>query len=171
MVKIVLLSLKITDKLTSMKKIILNSIKAAAIACVLALTSCSSTLVISDSMSAPELIQHGQSEFENGNYKNALLYYNTVIDRYGNDGPSFVEAYYEIGHIYMKQKKYEEAVKTFDEILKIYDSVGYGMLPAAFKKLSQLELAKIPQAEQDKIRAKIAAKTEADKKLAEEAGL
>ncbi len=171
MVKIVLLSLKIIDKLNFMKKLIINTIKAVLFSTVIIFASCKSAPVISDSMSAPELIQHGQNEFENGNYKDALLYYNTAIDRYGNDGQTFVEAYYEIGHIYMKQKKYEDAVRTFDELIRIYDSTGYGVLPAAFKKLSQLELEKIPQEEQKKIRARIDAKAQADKNTSAEAGL
>lgn len=100
---------------------------------------------IPESLTAQELIQLGQSNFESGNYKAALAYYNTTIERYA-DFPSFyIEARYEIGHLYMKQKKYKLASTVFTEIKEIYSKNAPGTLPAAFKKLAEIELAKIPE--------------------------
>jgi len=126
------------------------------------LGSCASKPQIEDSITAPELIQRGQSEFESSNYENALYYYNTAVDRFGDNGAVYVEARYEIGHIFMKQKKYSDAVPVFDEIIMIFDKVPYGSLPAAYKKLSQLELEKIPETELTKIRENLQKKQQED---------
>lgn len=95
-------------------------------------------------LTAQELIQKGQDEFESKDYKNALRYYNAVTERYSDSLPVYVEASYEIGHIYMKQKKYDQAKVIFEEILNIYSNTAPGEAPGAYEKLSKLELAKIP---------------------------
>lgn len=116
-------------------------VSAAAI-----LASCASTpKEIPMELTAQELIQKGQDEFESKDYKNALRYYNAVTERYSDSLPVYVEASYEIGHIYMKQKKYEQAKVIFDEILDIYSKTAPGDVPGAYEKLSKLELAKIPE--------------------------
>jgi len=43
----------------------------------------------------------------------------------------------------MKQKKYNLAKNIFNEIIEIYKNSTPGSLPAAYKKLSEIELAKI----------------------------
>ena len=106
--------------------------------------SCHSVVVIPEDASAKQLIQSGQDEFSSGNYKNALRFYNATLERYGDDPSIFVEAKYEIGHIYMKQKHYSYAKAVFEEILDIYSQTIPGQIPAAYKKLSEIELEKIP---------------------------
>lgn len=129
-----------------MKKILKNSIYSIVAVCALcALSSCASNQVeIPMELTAQELIQKGQDEFESKDYKNALRYYNAVTERYSDSLPVYVEASYEIGHIYMKQKKYEQAKAIFDEIIGIYSNTAPGEVPGAYEKLSKLELAKIP---------------------------
>lgn len=110
-----------------------------------AFISCSSTpKEIPMELTAQELIQKGQDEFESKDYKNALRYYNAVTERYSDSLPVYVEASYEIGHIYMKQKKYDQAKVIFEEILNIYSNIAPGEAPGAYEKLAKLELAKIP---------------------------
>ena len=111
---------------------------------VISSVSCKSTQEIPEDLSAKQLIQSGQDAFENYKYKLALDYFNAVIDRYGDtDMALYVEAKYEIGHLYMKQKKQKLAKPVFEEILEIYSSVLPGTIPAAYQKLSQIELEKI----------------------------
>ncbi len=99
---------------------------------------------ISEDFTAQELIQKGQDAFESGRYKESLAYYTAVTERYTDSLPVYVEASYEIGHLYMKQKKYNLAEPIFLDILSIYDRITPGDLPSAYLKLAQLELKKIP---------------------------
>lgn len=110
------------------------------------LVSCSSTKVVPEGLSARQLIQNGQDSFEVKNYRMALKYYYAALDRYGADEPAvFVEANYEIGHIYMKQKKYSYAKKVFEDLVDLYANVLPGQLPGAYNKLAKMGLEKIPE--------------------------
>ena len=139
------------DKLTAMKKITKNIVSIILASSLAFLASCASTQAeIPAELTAQELIQKGQDRFESKDYKNALRYYNAVTERYADSLPVYVEASYEIGHIYMKQKKYEQASAVFNEIIDIYAKTSPGEVPGAYEKLSKLELAKIPQANETK---------------------
>lgn len=107
--------------------------------------SCASNAPIPQDLTAKQLIQNGQDSFSSGKYKMALRYYNELLNRFGTSDMSiFVEAKYEIGHIYMKQKKYNEARTNFNEIVDLYAATMPGVLPGAYLKLSKVELEKIP---------------------------
>lgn len=110
--------------------------------------SCTSVPEEIPEMTSQELIQNGQANFESGNYRLALAYYNTAVERFSDWTDVYIEARYEIGHIYMKQKKYSLAEPVFTEILDIYRNSRPGLYPAAYKKLSEIELAKIPHKKQ-----------------------
>jgi len=152
---------------TAMKQTIRSKKSAALIlAASLAaagLFSCKSTpVVISDDMTTKELIQKGQDAYQNNKYKNALAYYQAVVERSGDDKSAYIEARYEIGHLYMKQKKYKLAEPIFQEIKDMFLNSVPGTLPAAYNKLADIELAKIP--ERKAAAAKAAAAAEAAKK-------
>ena len=98
---------------------------------------------IPEELTAQELIQKGQTEFENGHYQASLCYYNAVTERYADSPPVYIEAYYEIGHLYMKQKKYSKAEPIFQDILDLYANSQPGTLPGSYQKLAQLEMEKI----------------------------
>lgn len=106
--------------------------------------SCRTVKDIPEDLTAPQLLQRGQSCLDNADYKSAEVYYLTTIDRYGDDTNTYIEAKYELAHLYMKRKKYEKARTALDEILDIYNNAPSGSLPAAYKKLAQIEMAKIP---------------------------
>ncbi len=110
-----------------------------------ALVSCASTEVIPEDLTARQLIQRGQDSFEDGNYKMALRYHNAAVERYGSDASVYVEAKYEMGHIYLKQEKYSYAKGIFDELVDLYSNVLPGQLPGAYYKLAQIGLSKIPE--------------------------
>ena len=124
---------------------------------------------IPDDMSAQELIQNGQSAFENGNYKMALRYFNAVVERYDDDPAVYIEAKYEIGHLYMKRKKYKAAVPILEEIRDIYPQVPPGTLPAAYEKLAKLELAKLSEEQLAKIHAELEKEAAATEKASAKA--
>ena len=107
--------------------------------------SCTSVKEIPTDLTASQLLQNGQTALGNGNYKVAEQYFTTTIQRYGMDTQIYVEAKYELGHLYMKKKNYEKAYENFSEILEIYENAPFGSLTPAHKKLTQLDMARIPE--------------------------
>ena len=134
-----------------MKKII---ILAALFAISFSFFSCKTLKEIPEDKTSAQIIQMGQNYVGSGDYKSAEFCYNTVIDRYGSDPSIYVESKYELGRVYLAQRKYEKAYKTFTEILEIYDS-GYGMmLPGSYKKLCNISISQIPEIRLQEIQGK-----------------
>lgn len=106
---------------------------------------------IPNDLTAAQLIQRGQDELANARYKSADAYYIAAIDRYGSDLKCYVEARYELAHSFYKQKRYEEAKIMFNEIISIFDSpdAAYRLQPK-YKKLAQIQLEQIAEAEAKK---------------------
>ncbi|MCK9168814.1 MAG: hypothetical protein M0P01_00195 [Treponema sp.] len=115
-----------------------------AAAAVFLFPSCGTIEEIPDDLSAAQLIQLGQDAYGKSQYKNAEMYYRMVISRYGMDNSIYIEARYELGHLYIKEKKYDDAYSSLKEIIDLYASTTPGTLPGAFNKLAQIEMAKIP---------------------------
>jgi len=107
--------------------------------------SCASVKEIPENLSAAKLFQGGQDSYSSGNYKQAELYYNTVVDVYGDNTDIYIEAKYELGHLYIKTKEYKKAFDNLYEVLSIYEDDVTGSLPASFKKLAKIEMQKIPE--------------------------
>ena len=105
--------------------------------------SCRTLKEIPEDKTSAQIIQMGQNYVGNNDYKAAEYCYTTVIDRYGSDPAVYVEAQYELGRIYLAQRKYDKAYNIFNEILDIYDRYG-AMLPGAYKKLCTLSIEQIP---------------------------
>lgn len=105
--------------------------------------SCSTVKEIPSDLSAAQLIQLGQNAFESKNYKAAEKYFITTIQRFGTNTNNYIEAQYELAHLYNTTKQYQKAYNIFNEILQMYD---YSFdLPGAYKKLCQIGLSKIPK--------------------------
>ena len=107
--------------------------------------SCKTTKELSEDLTSAQIIQLGQDAFESSDYKEAERCYKTVIERFSSETATYVEAKYELGHIYIKTKKYDQAKAYFTEILEIYQADIYGSLPGSYKKLAQIGLSKIPE--------------------------
>ncbi len=112
----------------------------------LALTGCNSTKEIPDDLTAPQLLQRGQSSLDSSDYKAAEKYFLKTIEQYGDDTNTYIEAKYELAHLYIKTKRWEKAYDNLSEILELYDYAMAGTLPPAYKKLAQIEMDKIPLA-------------------------
>ena len=108
------------------------------------LFSCQSIKDIPQDLSAPQILQMGQSYADSSDYKNAEACYLATIDRFGDDTNIYIEAKYELAHLYVKTKNYEKARVALEEILEIYDYATPGSLPAAYKKLAQMDMEKLP---------------------------
>lgn len=133
-----------------MRSIIKNAFVLSILCSVsLALSACaSSKTIVPEDLSAKQLIQGGQGYFEDGKYSVSLKYYAAAIERYGNTNPEiYVEAMYETGHIYMKQKKYDAAKNVFSDVVELYSMTMPGQLPGAYQKLAQIGLDRISKIE------------------------
>ncbi len=131
-----------------------RTIIAAAIltlALTLAFTGCNSTKNIPDDLSAPQLLQRGQASLDNSDYKTAEKYFLKTIEQYGDDTDTYIEAKYELAHLYIKTRRYDKAYDNLSEILELYDYAITGSLPAAYKKLAQIEMDKIPSAKLEEL--------------------
>lgn len=117
----------------------------------LTLAGCNSTKNIPDDLSAPQLLQRGQASIDASDYKTAEKYYLKTIEQYGDDTNTYIEAKYELAHLYIKTKRYDKAYDNLTEILELYDYAVAGTLPAAYKKLAQIEMDKIPAAKLEEL--------------------
>lgn len=125
-----------------MKKII-NTIVITLLSSIF--ISCASVPEIPADAGSTQLIQLGQDALSNSNYKAAETYYKAVIQRYGMDTSIYIEASYELGHMYIKQKKYEKAYSKFKEILDIFQNAEPGSLQPSYKKLALMGIKRIPE--------------------------
>ena len=123
------------------KSIILSALFAAS----MLFFSCKTLKEIPEDKTPAQIIQMGQSYVGIGDYKSAEFCYETVIERFGTDPATYVEARYELGRAYLAEKKYDKAYTTFSEILTIYDSYST-VLPGSYKKLCNISINQIPAA-------------------------
>ena len=123
-----------------MKKIILATLILLSAA---VLVSCASIKEIPEDKTSAQIIQMGQNSVSVSDYKSALFCYQTASERFGTNPTVYAEAKYEQGHVYLKQKKYEKAYQSFDELINIYE-YNPGIIPPAYKKLAQIGITKIP---------------------------
>lgn len=132
-----------TNNIKSIKK----SIAIFSVIFTVALTSicfgCASTEEIPEDLTANQIMQKGHEAFGNGNYKNAERYFSTTVQRYGTNTETYIEARYELAHLYVRTKEYDKATEIFNELLEIYDYDTTGSLPTAYKKLCQMGLEQI----------------------------
>lgn len=129
----------------------------------LSLFSCMTIKEIPDDKTAVQILQMGQNAASSGAYSNAEFCFNTVIERFGEDPYTLVQAKYELGHIFSKQKKYDKAKILFNEILQLYNARP-DVIPPKYKKLATMGLEKIEEEAAKKAAKhgkKAAAKTEA----------
>ena len=127
-----------------MKKTIILLTISLLFAGVLALSACKSLPEIPNDLTQAQLIQKGQNAFSAGDYRLAEHYYQTSIQRYGNNTENYIESKYELGHLYIKTKDYDKAQEAFEEILELYEYAAVGDLPASYKKLAEIGMSKIP---------------------------
>ena len=113
--------------------------------------SCRTLKEIPEDKTSAQIIQMGQNYVGNSDFSSAEFCYNTVIERYGSDPAIYVEAKYELGRVYLAQRKYDKAYYAFNEVLQIYDSGYSAMLPGAYKKLCIISLEQIPTAKLQEI--------------------
>ncbi len=115
---------------------------------VLAVSCTSVPTEIPEDLTAREIVQYAQTAYDEGNTKIAEKYYQALLDRYGDDMNYYIEAKFEIAHLYIKKKKWDKAEPILKEILTIYENSLPGQYTPSFKKLAELDYAKIPVKEE-----------------------
>jgi len=107
------------------------------------LFSCASGPVeVPSDMPPAKIIQRAQEASDTNKYKAALQYYQTLLDRYGNEDEYLAVGEYEIAFIHYKQKKYISSRRGFETLLTRYDQQG-NRLPRQFKALSEKMLVRL----------------------------
>ena len=110
-------------------------------------SGCASTVNISDDMSPAEIIQRGQEALDRNRYNVAIQYYRALLERNPNNFDLVITAEYHIANIHYKQGKYDQARAELNAILEYYNSPDEELLPAHFKRLSQIVLNNIEEKE------------------------
>ena len=108
------------------------------------LSACGSgPVVISEDISAAELIQRAQEASDRSRYNQSLQYYEAILDHFPLDIDNICAAEYEIAFIHYKQKQYDQAREGLTTLLSRYDSPDGELLPPQYKKLSAIVLKNI----------------------------
>lgn len=120
---------------------------AALAALTVSVTGCMSVpdpASISADSSVAELSQLGQSSLDDNNYKAAEVYYQTIIDRYGEDMNARTAAEFEIAHLRIKKGEWADAKARLETIIARYETTGGAELPPEYLVLARNDLARIP---------------------------
>lgn len=122
---------------------------------VLALASCGSTRKTPppDDATDTEIIQMAQDAYDRNKKELARYYYTVLLQRYGMNTADYVEGRFELAHLYLKEKDYDRAVPMLEEVIEICDISDYGTVPTAFRRLAELDLAKVPPKKLEQIHA------------------
>jgi outer membrane protein assembly factor BamD (BamD/ComL family) len=100
--------------------------------------------IIPEGVSVLKLTQSAQDAFAAGNVEKATRYYQTIIDRFGDDPAARIAAEFEIAHLSVKRRDWDKALSLLDAILSQYEHDAAYTLPRAYQKLAELDRAKIP---------------------------
>ncbi len=105
---------------------------------------------IPEDLSKAQMFQQAQENVDQGDYENALRYYEEFIRRNPADTGGITEAEYEIAFIAYKREEYDLAERRFTELLDKYENVPDGSLPDWPRILSRrlLEIIEERQAEE-----------------------
>jgi outer membrane protein assembly factor BamD (BamD/ComL family) len=117
----------------------------------LLITACETVpVVVPATLSPAEIIQRAQEATDRNRYKTALKYYQTLVDRNRTNIDLTCAGEYEIAFIHYKQKRYDLARKELGELLEKYNTPDEELLPAQYKKLANIVLARITEKQKPK---------------------
>ncbi|MDR2185981.1 MAG: hypothetical protein LBO80_10030 [Treponema sp.] len=119
----------------------------AVLGAALLITCVSRPVSIPDDITAEELIQRGQEASDRNRYKQALQYYEAILDRFRTNTDLICAAEYEIAFIHYKQKLYPQSRSELEGLLTRYDDSDAELLPPQFKILAEIVLKQITEKE------------------------
>jgi outer membrane protein assembly factor BamD (BamD/ComL family) len=110
------------------------------------LSSCASEPpVISEDVSAAELIQRAQEASDRSDWETAILYYETARARFGTDSTVLVACEYETAFIHYKQNLFALAEEEFTALIAKYESSEGSSLPPSYLILARKVLPKVQE--------------------------
>ncbi|RKX78949.1 MAG: hypothetical protein DRP87_04885 [Spirochaetes bacterium] len=111
------------------------------------LFACSSTpKEIEEDLTPAEYFQRASKALtERGDYKTALLYYRTFLERFPDDEENGVKAEYEIAFINYKMGNHEKAKELFENLLEKYKREDADRLPRWPEVLAKKLLSVVEQ--------------------------
>jgi outer membrane protein assembly factor BamD (BamD/ComL family) len=116
----------------------------ALLLCVFFIAGCGSGPAnVSDTVTPAELVQWAQEASDRNRYKQALGYYEAILERFPGNNDYVCAAEYEIAFIHYKQKKYDLAESEFTDLLVRYDASDAELLPQQYKILATIVIARI----------------------------
>ncbi len=128
-----------------MKKSTYVQILIVCLLSIFAFASCKSIPTeVPFSVSEAELLQMAQTAIDDSNPEAARFYFETMIARFGMNQSSLVIAEYELAHLDVKEGNFEAAQPALEKILSYYEDPELAaLLPSSYKKLAEIDLAKI----------------------------
>ena len=101
---------------------------------------------VPEDLTKEELTQLAQNAYDEGNEKASEFYYNTIIERFGDDLGTRIAALFEIAHMKIKDEKWDDARPILNEIIAYFDTPDSALtLPQEYKKLAIIDWKKLPE--------------------------
>lgn len=120
---------------------------SAALAVLVLLVSCATVpdpASIPPDLSVAELNLRAQNALDSNNLKAAEVYYQLILNRFGTDLSVLTAAEFEIAHLRVRQKRWDEAREMLEEIMSRYHDNEPNTLPAKYYVLARNDLRRIP---------------------------
>jgi outer membrane protein assembly factor BamD (BamD/ComL family) len=116
------------------------------LASILVFASCATNVgEIPVDVSIAEIVQMGQNAEDRNRYKAAIMYYETIKERFPTDVVAIAGADYAIAHCHYKQRKYVAARAELNDLLERYNSPQAAALPKKYQVLATSVLNLITQ--------------------------
>ena len=97
---------------------------------------------IPEDTTAADLTQKAQEAFDASNYRAAYAYYQIILNRFSTDESVCVAAEYEIAHLHIKKKKWQDAYTALEKIITKYEGPMGMQLPPDYYKLAKIDYAR-----------------------------
>jgi outer membrane protein assembly factor BamD (BamD/ComL family) len=98
---------------------------------------------VSDTITPAELVQRAQEASDKNHYKDALAFYELILERFPSNIDMICTAEYEIAFIHYKRKQYDTATAGLNALLARYNTPDEELLPPQFKQLAVIVLQQI----------------------------
>jgi outer membrane protein assembly factor BamD (BamD/ComL family) len=100
---------------------------------------------VSETITPAELVQRAQEASDRNRYKDALAYYELILERFPSNIDMICTAEYEIAFIHYKRKQYDTAAAGLNALLARYDTPDGELFPPQFKRLAVIVLEQIAE--------------------------
>ena len=89
-----------------------------------------------------DLTEKALEAFDANNYKAAHAYYQIILKRFAFDPEACIAAEYEIAHLLIKERKWQQAYDALERIIAQYEGIGSMHLPPQYLKLAKIDYSR-----------------------------